>query len=97
MKNISLIRKLLKIEQTSKVKKSVSKKVAEQVNSKISSESKNNTKKLELLEKLNTEKVTLQNQKYSMIVKIEMTPLNDKNMGTKVDKLVKNAAYDTKR
>lgn len=32
-----------------------------------------------------------------MIVKIEMAPLNDKNMGMKVDKLVKNAAYDTKR
>jgi len=93
VKNISLIRKLLEIEQTSKVEKSGSKKDKKTEKDK----SEKFIKRLELLEKLNTEKVTLQNQKYSVTLKIEMAPLNDKNMGEKVDRLVKNAAYDTRR
>lgn len=93
VKNISLIRKLLEIEQTSKVEKSGSKKDKKTEKDK----SVKFIKRLELLEKLNTEKVTLQNQKYSVTLKIEMAPLNDKNMGEKVDRLVKNAAYDTRR
>lgn len=95
MKNISLIRKLVEIEQTSKVSQNSGKNSKKTDNK--SPKSKYNMKRLELLEKLNKEKVTLQNQKYAMIKKIEMAPLDDKNMGIKVDKLVKNAAYDTKR